>query len=154
MLSANFLNSYPSKAGKTMARYAVSGSPSEILTYEKSQGDYLRHEDGKPIIFGDVCPDADLGPLSKTYKINLLPSGRYIVDLSSIYTASGASEAVDKRSNSNSFKTAFANIKAQSLAGVSLAASSSSALQAAVAEVAPEPAAADLTEPIITSAKK
>ena len=149
MLSAKFLNSYPSKTGKTVARYAVSGSASELLAYEQAQGEYLRHEGTSPVLFADVCPDE-----SRTYKINLLPSGRYIVDLSSIYTASGASEAVDKRSNSQSFKTAFANIKAQSLAGVSLAASSSSALQAAVAEVAPEPAAADLTEPIITSAKK
>lgn len=154
MLSAKFLNSYPSKAGGTMARYAVSGSASEIATYELAQGDYLRHEGTSPVLFGDVCPDADLGPLSKSYKINLLPSGRYIIDLSSIYTASGASEAVDKRSKSESFKTAFANIKANSLAGTTLTVSASSALQAAVAEEAPEPAVADLQEPIITSTKK
>jgi hypothetical protein len=149
MLSAKFINSYPSKSGETKARYAVSGSASEIAAYELAQGDYLRHEGTSPILFADVCPDE-----SRTYKINLLPSGRYILDLSSIYTASGASEAVDKRSKSASFKKAFADIKANSLAGTTLAVSSSSALQAAVAEEAPEPAAADLTEPIITSAKK
>ena len=149
MLSAKFINSYPSKTGRTIARYAVSGSASEIAAFELAQGDYLRHEGTSPILFADVCPDE-----SRSYKINLLPSGRYILDLSCILTASGSVEAVDKRSNSTSFKTAWATIKANSLAGTTLNATASSALQAAVAEEAPEPAAADLTEPIITSTKK
>jgi len=149
MLSAKFLNSYPSKTGKTVARYAVSGSASELLAYEQAQGEYLRHEGTSPVLFADVCPDE-----SRTYKINLLPSGRYILDLNCILTAAGSVDAVEKRSKSTAFNTAFANIKANSLAVITLNASASSALQAAVAEEAPEPAAADLTEPIITSAKK
>jgi hypothetical protein len=149
MLSAKFLNSYPSKAGKTMARYAVSGSATELLAYEQAQGEYLRHEGTSPILFADVCPDE-----SRTYKINLLPSGRYILDLNCILTASGSVEAVDKRSKSESFKSAWASIKANSLAGITLNVAASSALQAAVSETETTPAAADLQEPIITSAKK
>lgn len=149
MLTAKFLNSYPSKAGVTKARYAVSGSATELAAYEQAQGTYLRHEGTSPVLFADVCPDQ-----GRTYKVNMLPSGRYILDLNCILTASGSSEAVDKRSNSASFKNAYATIVASSLAGTTINSAASSALQAAVAEKANAPEPADLTEPIITSEKK
>lgn len=148
MLTAKFLNAYSPKAGgNKRARYTVSGSSAELEAYKAAQGSYLAFDvDGvTPIIYGD-CPMDE----SITYKINILPSGRYIVDFSMITAAAGAIENAEKRGNDR-LANEVARLQAQRLTGTTVTPSASSALQAAVAN-APEPAALD--QPIATSAKK
>lgn len=50
-MKITFLNSYPSKNGKIMHRYAVSGTESELARYEAIKGEYFRVDEntGKPV---------------------------------------------------------------------------------------------------------
>jgi hypothetical protein len=148
MLTAKFRNAYSPKAGGIKrAWYVVSGSSAELEAYKTAQGSYLAFdEDGVTPLINSDCPMDE----SITYKINILPSGRYYVDFSMITAAAGAIENAEKRGNAL-LAGEVAKQAASRLMGTTVTPSAASALQAAVA-IAPEPAALD--QPIAPSAKK
>jgi hypothetical protein len=147
MLQAKLKNVYKDKSKNSFrAIYTVHGTATEIATYVKNTGDYIRYSDDgtTPLIWSDAPVNRNSDNLMS---IGYLESeNRYYVDHSQIAQAAGAVENVEKRGNSR-LADATASLEAQDLRGRS----TTSAIKAI--ESVENTDTADLTAPL-TSPKK
>ena len=147
MLQAKLKNTYMDKTkNKFRAIYTVHGSATDIATYAKNTGDYVRYaEDGTtPLIWSDAPVNRNSDHMMA---IGYWESeNRFYVDHSAITQAAGAVETIEKRGSAR-LADAFASLEAQDLRGRS----TTSALKAI--ESVENTDTADLTAPL-TSPKK
>ena len=156
MLYAKFKNAYTcKKTGMKKASYTVSGPQVELDAYKAAQGSYLREDaaSSQPLIFADVAINR-----AKSYPISTYED-RFYVDFQEVTAAAGSIENAEKRGNAR-LADAIASQEASALRGNAVPSALASAIATAVETAAEadesesaETAAADLTEPIITSAK-
>jgi len=142
-LQAKLKTVYKDKTtGVFRAMYTIHGTASDVATYVKKQGDYIRYADDgvTPLIWSDA-------PMNRN-KDHMMAVGywesenRFFVDHSDIAQAAGAIENAEKRGNAR-LANATASIEAQDLRG-----RSTTSATAALESVETTETKADLSQPL------
>ncbi len=128
--------------GVFRAMYTIHGTASDVATYVKKQGDYIRYADDgvTPHLWSDAPADRTK---DKMHNVGYWESeNRFFVDHSEIAQAAGAVENVLKRGNSL-LANAFASLEAADLRG-----RSTTSATAALESVETTETKADLSQPL------